>query len=177
MDALRCARFIVFEGKLALGVRPQVGHRGGVLPPDGGQFLKDAVGEGQRERHIVVGLVAGVAEHNALVAGALFAVAVPVHAHCDVAALGLDDGHNATGVGVEAVFAPGIADAADGLAGDFLYVGEGMRRHFPADDHQTGGHEGFTGDAGILVPAQAGVEDGVGNLVGHFVRMAFGNGF
>ena len=44
-------------------------------------------------------------------------------------------------------------------------------------DGGTGFHHGFTGNAGALVLRQNGVQNGVRNLIGDFVRMAFGNRF
>ncbi len=42
---------------------------------------------------------------------------------------------------------------------------------------EAGGGEGFAGDAAEGIVGQAGVEDGVGNLVGNFVGVTFSHGF
>ena len=60
---------LVVDGDLGLAVGPQVGHHAGLAHL--GQPLGQPVGQPDRQRHEVVGLVAGVAEHHPLVAGAL----------------------------------------------------------------------------------------------------------
>ena len=60
---------LVLEGDLGLAVGAQVGHRAGLAHL--GQALGQAVRQVDRQRHEHVGLVAGVAEHHPLVAGAL----------------------------------------------------------------------------------------------------------
>ena len=58
-----------------------------------------------RQRHQLRGLVAGVAEHQALVAGA-----ARVHAHGDIGRLRLDRVQHAAGLAVEAEGRVGVAD-------------------------------------------------------------------
>ena len=60
---------LVLEGDLGLAVGAQVREDPGLA--DLGQAVGQPVGEPDRQRHEVVGLVAGVAEHHPLVAGAL----------------------------------------------------------------------------------------------------------
>ncbi len=89
-DAGRADRLAVdvAQRDLALGVRQQACHRLVVDPCR--QFadaVQDGVGVVDRRRHQRVGLAAGVAEHHALVAGALVLVAGGVHALRDVGGL------------------------------------------------------------------------------------------
>jgi len=75
-------------------------------------------------RHVLRGLVAGVAEHQALIARALIEVEALafVHALRDVLRLlTVLDEHGRT-VGVEADLRVGVADALDGLARDARIV-------------------------------------------------------
>ena len=81
LDADRAVVFIS-KGELALGVRTQP-RQGAVLAHLGLAFHQP-VGIGDRRRHQHIGLVAGVAEHQPLVAGTLFAVFRLVHAHGDI---------------------------------------------------------------------------------------------
>ena len=60
---------VVLDGDLGLAVRAQVRHR--AVLADRGQPLGQPVRERDRQRHQLGGVVAGVAEHQALVAGAL----------------------------------------------------------------------------------------------------------
>ena len=107
-----------------------------------------------RQRHQLFGLVAGVAEHQALVAGA-----AGVDAHGDVGRLLVDRREHRAGVGVEAVLRAGVADVADRLAHDFLEVDDGVGRDFAGDDDEAGGDQRFAGDAALRVLREDGVED------------------
>ena len=68
LEAYRLAVLVV-EGHLGLAVGPQV--REHPHPAHLGQTLGQAVGQPDGQGHEVVGLVARVAEHHSLVAGAL----------------------------------------------------------------------------------------------------------
>ena len=70
VDAERFPAFAVFHRHLRLGVGAEVGHLLAFLADDG-QFPQQEVREVDGERHVVLGLLAGEAEHHALVAGAL----------------------------------------------------------------------------------------------------------
>ena len=80
----------VFDGELALGVRAEVRHRARILAADVGQDHQRLVGEGKRQRHVIGSLVAGIAEHYALVAGALLEDVGLVDSLRDVGALLVD---------------------------------------------------------------------------------------
>ncbi len=130
-------------------------------------------------RHQFRGLVAGIAEHQALVARAL----VEVEARAFVDALGdvgrllvVGDQHRATLV-VDAVFGVVVADPLDGVARDLNIIDVGVRGDFARQHHQAGVAQGFGSDAGARILFQDGVEDGVGNLVSDLVGVAFRNGF
>jgi hypothetical protein len=125
-----------------------------------------------RGRHQFFGLVASIPKHHSLVAGA-----AGVYAHGDVAGLLVDAGDDGAGVAVEAVEGVVVADGLDGATDYLLEVDVGLGGDFSGDDYQAGGGEGFTGDTAIGVFGEAGVEDGIGNLVGDLIGMAFGYGF
>ncbi len=105
---------VVLVGDLGLAVGAQVRDLTGLA--DLGEALGEAMRHPDRQRHQVGGLVAGVAEHHALVAGALQVEAVlaglaradllaRVDALGDVGALLVDRDDDAAGVAVEAVAA------------------------------------------------------------------------
>ena len=71
MDAGGFILAIILDGNLRLGVGPEVGHDL-FLAPDSGQFAQEEVREFEGEGHVVIGLVAGIPEDDALVAGPLF---------------------------------------------------------------------------------------------------------
>ena len=145
---------LVLEGDLGLGVGPQVRDRSS--PAHLGMALGEPVGEMDRQRHQLVGLVAGVAEHHPLVARALLA-----HAFGDVGRLVVDGDEHRTGVAVEAEQGVVIAGGADGGAhnvGD-LHVGLGadLARHH----HEARGDQRLASDAAAGIGIEQGVEDGV----------------
>ena len=74
----------VAQRHLALRVRQQPGHRLVTRLAQLADAAKDQVRVMDRRRHQRLGLGAGVAEHDALVAGALILVAGAVHALRDV---------------------------------------------------------------------------------------------
>ena len=88
--------------------------------------------------------------------------------------MSVQGGDYGAGVRVEMVFALRVADAADGAAHHALDIDPGVvRGDFAAYDGEAGAHEGFTGDVRCRVLAEEVIENSVGNLVGHFVRVAF----
>ncbi|TWG87595.1 hypothetical protein L602_001600000760 [Cupriavidus gilardii J11] len=131
------------------------------------------------KRHQFRRFVAGVAEHQALVAGTLVQVVVggTINALGDVRRLLVVGHQDSAALVVDAVFGVVVADALDGLARDLDVVDVGGRGNFARQYHQSGIAQGFGGDARILVLGEDGVQNGVGNLVGDLVGMAFGNGF
>src|SRR5207342_2383839 len=116
------------------------------------------------------------AEHQALVAGALFLGLLAVDALVDVRRLLAEHVDDRAGVAVETDLRIVVADVVDNLARQRLDVDPRRGGDFAGDDRGAGLHHGFAGDAGALVLRQDGVEDGVGDLVGDLVRVAFGNG-
>ena len=116
---------LVAHRDLRLAVGPQVRQRA-VRLRTAASRAREAVGEHDRQRHPLRRLVAGVAEHHALVARALASRSAPrrlrlvagVHALRDVGRLLVERDHDAAGVGVEAVLGVGVADVAHDGAHD-----------------------------------------------------------
>ena len=164
---------VVLHGDLALAVRAQVIQR--AVLAHLGQALGQLVGQGDGQRHQLGRLVAGVAEHHALVART-----GPRRRWCSSAMSGLWPsmiGDDTAGVAVKAVLGAVIADGADDLArraGD-VHVAAG--RDLAHDVDEAGGAGRLAGHAGTGVLRQDGVEDGVGDLVADLVGMPLGDGF
>ena len=131
----------------------------------------EAVREHDRQRHQLGGLVGGVAEHHALVAGA-----AGVDPCLDLGRLLVEAGEHDGVVGVEALAGPVVADAADDAAGDRLGVDLGVRGDLAGQDDQVAGDQRLARDPGQGVLGEVGVEDRVGDLVGDLVRVALGDG-
>ena len=103
VDALGHALVAVFNGDLALRVGTQVSHLL-AFAADVGQGAHEQVGQVERNGHVVTRLVGGIAEHHALVAGALVFLVGAVYAAVDVAALLVDGREDAAGIAVELIF-------------------------------------------------------------------------
>ena len=120
--------------------------------------LRMLVGQRDRQRHQLGRVVAGVAEHQALVAGAdLLALrGVLVDAHGDVGALPVDREHHGAGVGADAHLVVGVADVADHLADDVGIVDHGLGGDFAGDDGDAGGDHRLAGHAAVWGPGRTG---------------------
>ena len=103
-----------------------------------------------RERHQRRRLVAGVAEHHPLVAGALVQVVVGglVDAALDVGRLLAVADHDRAAVGVEAQRGVVVADVPDRLARDVAEVDDRLRRDLAGHDDEAGRHQRLRGHAG-----------------------------
>jgi len=134
------------------------------------------VGVVQRRRHELGRLVAGIAEHDALVARALVLVAGRVHAHGDVGRLGVQVHVDLGALPVEALLL--VADVADGGAGELDHPirGDGVGAADLAGDHDAvRGGERLAGDAGLRHRGEIGVDHRVGNPVADLVGVALGD--
>ena len=171
---------VVADGDLGLAVRAQVGEF--AVLADLGQALGEPVREPDRHGHVGRGLVAGVAEHEALVAGALEVVVVLLaafagfegveHAAGDVVGLLADGYRDAAAGAVEAVGRGVVADAQDGLADDLRDLDVGVGGDLAGHVDQPGGGQGLHGDPGLGVFVQQGVEDRIADLVTDLVGVA-----
>ena len=112
----------VLDGELGLGVRAEVGHGGGCLPADLRQLYQGYVGQCEWQGHVFLGIVAGVAEHHALVAGTLLLLLFTDYTPVDVGGLLVHCGEDAAGFGVEHVVGLGVADLLYHAAGHVLDI-------------------------------------------------------
>ena len=151
-----------------------------------GQAACQTVRQRDGERHQLRRFIAGIAEHQPLVAGAglqpfLIAAVLrlhrAVHPHGDVGGLLMNGGHNGAAIAVKAVFGPVVADlphgSADNLLNIHLRAGGDLAEH----TDQPRGAEGFARHAGERILPQQFVENGVGNLVADFVGVPLGHRF
>ncbi len=101
-----------------------------------GQAIENAMGQGDRQRHQFGRVVAGIAEHQALVAGAdlLAGGAFSFDALGDVRALLVDHHHHGAGVGADAHVVVDIAHLANHVAGDVGIVDVGLGGDFAGQD-------------------------------------------
>src|SRR5690606_36848305 len=123
--------------------------------------------------HQHVGFIAGITKHQALVACALVFRLGAVYALGDVDRLLTDDVHHATGGAVKADGGGGVANVVDHATDQIFQVNPGSGGDFAGKDGNACFDHGLTGNTGVFVLGDDGVEHGVGNLVGNFARMAF----
>ena len=176
VDAQRAVVFTVFYRHLAFGVRTQISHLA-TLFTDGGQFDEQTVGQVERKGHVVFRLVGGVAEHHALIAGSLVFKHRTFNPLVDVGALFMNGREHTAGIGLEHIFALGVADTGDDLTCNALQIHVGIRFDLAGQDDLSGGHHRLAGDFGIGIKGQQLIQDGVADLIGHFVGMSFRHTF
>ena len=160
---------VILDRDLALAVGAKVGHLAGLA--DLTELERQLVRERDGRGHQLGGLIGGVAEHHALVAGA-----AGIHALRDVGALGVDGGDDGAGVRVEALERVVVADLLDGVADERLHIEMRLGGDLAGDDDEPGAGEGLARHAAEGVHSQAGVEDGVRDLVGDLVGVTLGYG-
>ena len=196
----------IAHGDLALGVWAELAGLAIAFMARGGQQFEDLVAVVDRSRHEVRGLAAGIAEHDALVAGTFLALTVGgvVDALADIRRLAVQQHFDLGRLPVEACLL--VADLTDRLAGDRLELRRVDHRmaggiledvaglvlleqrigyaHLARDDDAVGGGQRLTRDAdlprvhaGLLGFAIDQIDDLVGNTVANFVGMALGDGF
>ncbi len=164
--------FYVAHRHLALGVGAELAGVALAFVAGGGEQFEDLVAVVDRRRHEVGRLAAGIAEHDALVAGALLALPVGgvVDALRDVGRLAVQQHVDLGRLPVEAALL--VADGADGLASGGLELGrvddrDNQPRHagslpvlvllqqrvrhadLAGDDDAVGGGQRLAGDAHI----------------------------
>eukprot|EP01137_Pigoraptor_chileana_P029047 Opistho-2@13734 len=176
VDAVWLAVHIT-HGHLALGVGAEEGQA--AVLAQLGLALDQAVGVIDRRGHQFGRLVAGVAEHQALVAGA--DVQVVVRGMVDalgnvVALLVVGHQHRATLV-VDAVFGVVVADALDRVARHLDVIHMGVGGDLAGQHDQASIGQRFGGHAGAGVLREDSVENRVRDLIRDLVGMAFGDGF
>ena len=130
--------------------------------------------QGDWQRHQFGGFVAGVAEHQTLVAGTdvLARGFILVDAHGNVAALLAHGDEHRAGVGGDAHFVVGVADLADHVANHLLVVDRATGGDLTGDDGQARGHHRLARHAASRILREVGVEHAVGDLIGQLIRMA-----
>jgi hypothetical protein len=159
---------VVLDGNLRLAVGAKVAHLAGLSYF--GQLLREFMGERDGCRHQLGGFVGGVAEHHALVAGT-----AGVHTLSDVGGLAVDGRDHSAGVRVEALEGIVIADLVHRVANKGLEVDISLGGDLAGNDDQAGASERFAGNAAVGVLGQAGIENGIRDLVGNLVGVTLGH--
>ena len=174
VDSQRLALIAVFDGNLALGIGSQVSHHLALFA-DTSKFQQEDMCQRDGQRHVFTCLIAGIAEHHALVAGTLLLLFLSADPLIDVAALAVDGREYGARFSLELVLAFGVTYFLDDVADGLLNVDPPVAGHLAAHNGKTGGHHRLAGHMTLRVAAEEFIEQSIGNLVGHFVGMAFGN--
>ena len=112
-------------------------------------------------RHERVGFRAGIAEHHALVAGALVFGIFPKNALGNVRRLVVNAGKHGAGLPVKAHVRAVVAHFLYGLAGNLGQIHIAGSGDFSGYNGHAGCDQGFAGNVRIRVLFQYGIQDGV----------------
>ena len=135
--------------------------------------------------HKLLGLAAGVAEHHALIAGAVVKLGISaflgfkrlVNAEGYIRRLLVDIGDDAAGVAVKAVLGSVIADISDNAACYLRNVDIALGAYLTHDVDKAGGNGRLACDAAVGVLLEDSVKDSVRYLVADLIGMSLGYRF
>ena len=132
-------------------------------------------------------LVTGIAKHDALVTGTasgdiFFSIseiraALLVNTLSDIGGLIGERGNYTAGCAVKAFFAAVITDAVDHFAHESVDIDISFGRNLTIGENEAGLDGGFAGHTAGLIAADHFVQNGVADLIAHFVGVTFGHGF
>ena len=168
---------IILDGYLALGIRTEVWHRRWLLATDLVKLDKQQVTKLEGQRHTVVRLVGGIAEHHTLVASTLLLRNAALNATVDIDALCVESREDTAALAVKFVLGLGVADLADGLAHLVakLHVGSGLDLACQYD--LASGYEGLTSYLALWIPSEKVVKYCVADLVSDLVWVSLRHRF
>ena len=158
---------LVLDGDLGLGVGAEPAEL--TRATGVGHGLVELVGEDDGEGHVLLSLVGGIAEHDTLITSTMVLEVTVVKALGNIGGLLLDGDENVASLVVKALGGVVVANLLDGLADDLLVVELGLGGDLTEDHDHAGLGGSLAGDLGPWVLSQAGVEDGVGDLVTDFI--------
>jgi hypothetical protein len=132
--ALDIAPASVLHGDLRFAVGAQI--RQAFVPSRGGKLAAEGVRVCDCRGHKLGGLIAGVAEHHPLIAGAR-----SVHTHCDIRALLVDCGQHGAASRVKPVRRIVVTYARDGITHDPGYIRVMLCCDLAHDQRHSGRHD------------------------------------
>lgn len=166
---------LVLNGDLGLGVGSQPGDAS--ITAGRGHRSVELVGQLEGQGEELRGLVSGVSEHDTLVTGTqCLEAVVQVQTLGDIGRLLLNGNEDVAGLVVETLGGVVVTDVLDGVTDDLLVVDLGLGGDLPEHHDHTGLGGGFASNLGERVLGQAGVEDGIGDLIGNLVGVTLTDG-
>ena len=177
-----CLAILIGNRDLGLAIRTEIRQR--TVLADFRQAAGQTMSQRDRQRHELRRLVRRIAEHHALVAStdslsgvhlALAGLDSLVHALGDIRRLLIEGYEDAAGIGIEAIFCPRIANFLDRITDNPRDIDIALRRNLADDMYLSRRYHRLAGNTAHGVLGQDGIEDAVGNLVCHLIRMTFSN--
>jgi hypothetical protein len=154
----------VLDGDLGLGVGAQPVQ--GSVVTGLGHGRVELVGQKEGEGQELRGLVGGISEHDTLVTGTeLLKSLLVVQTLGNVGRLLLNGDEDVAGLVVEALVRRVVANVLDGATDDLLVVEVGLGGDFTEDHDHSGLGGSLASNLGEGVLLQAGIEDGIGDLI------------
>ncbi|DAZ98358.1 TPA: hypothetical protein N0F65_000677 [Lagenidium giganteum] len=166
--------FLVLDGDLGLAIRADPVES--AVLAHFSQTRAQLGGEDVRERHELLGLVGGIAEHDALVTGADILFSLRVNRLGDIWRLLLNGNNDVDGLVVEALGWVIVADVLDGVADDLFVVDDGLGGDFTENHDHAGLGARLAGNARVWILGNAGIEHGIRDLIAELVWMALVHG-
>lgn len=167
---------LVLNGDLSLGVGAQPGE--GAVAAGSRHGSVELVGEHESEGEELGGFVGGITEHDTLVTGTkLLESLLVVETLSDIRGLLLNGNEQVQGLVVEALGGVIVTNVLDGVTDNLLVVKLGLGGDFTENHDHAGLSGSLTSNLGEGVLSQAGVEDGIGNLIGNLIGVTLTDGF
>lgn len=167
---------LVLNGDLGLSIGSQPWESSVVS--DFSQNLAELGGQLVGQWHQAFGFVGGIAEHVSLVTSTDFLWSLTdVDSLSDIWGLLLNSNQDIASLVVEALGGIVEADSLDGSTDDGLVVNDGLGGDFSKNHNQTSLAASFTSNHGIWVLGQAGIQNGVGDLIAELVWVSFRDAF
>ena len=163
---------LVEHGDLALGIWAEMGDRSSVA--DLRMAGNKPVAQVDGQRHQCIRFIAGVAEHEPLVTGALLIVEAVsfIDPLGDVRRLLVERDEDGTAVSIESNVGIGVADGSDRVSNDLRDIDISITGDFPCNHGHAGRDHCFTCDTGGRIFRKHRIKDRVGYLVRHLVWVA-----
>jgi hypothetical protein len=120
------------------------------------------------------GLIGSISEHYTLVTSTeLLEGLLVVETLGDIGGLLLNGNQNVASLVVEALGRVVVSDVLNGTTDNFLVVEAGLGGDLTEDHNHTGLGGSLASNLGQRVLSQAGIENGIGDLIGDLVRVSF----
>lgn len=165
----------VLDSDLGLGVGSEPAER--AVSSGSSHGGVELVGEDDGQGQELLSLVGGIAEHDTLVTGTeLLKSLLVVETLGDIGGLLLDGDEHVTGLVVETLGGVVVANVLDGVSDNLLVVEGGLGGDLAEDHDHTGLGGGLASDLGEGVLLEAGIEDGVRDLVTDLIGVSLTDG-